>query len=79
MVKAGKSIEVLFKMYKQETSSMVQWLRFSLPMQEVWVQSLVRKLRSHMPLGQKTKACNRNNKVTNSIMTFKMVHIETKS
>ena len=27
----------------------------------------------------KTKTCNRNNKVTNSIMTLKMVHIETKS
>ena len=39
MVKAGKSIEVLFKMYKQETSSMVQWLRFSLPMQ--WGTSLI--------------------------------------
>ena len=44
MVKAGKSIEALFKMYEQETSSMVQWLRFSPPMQEVWVRSLVREL-----------------------------------
>ena len=44
MVKAGESIKVLFKMYEQEISPMVQWFRFSLPMQEVWVRSLVRKL-----------------------------------
>ena len=39
-----------------ETSLEVQWLRLSLPMQGVWVQSLARDLRSHMPHGQKTKA-----------------------
>ena len=33
----------------------VRWLRLHLPMQGVWVQSLVSKLRSHRPLGQKTK------------------------
>ena len=33
------------------TSLVVQWLRLRLPMQGVRVQSLVRELRSHMPLG----------------------------
>ena len=37
------------------TSLAVQWLRLRLPMQGVWVRSLVRELRSHMPCGQKTK------------------------
>ena len=37
------------------TSLVVQWLRLCLPMQGVWVQYLVRKLRSHMPRGQKSK------------------------
>ena len=31
------------------TSLVVQWLRICLPMQEMWVRSLVRELRSHMP------------------------------
>ena len=57
---------------------MVQWLRLRLPMQGVWVQSLVRELRSHMPQGQKTKTENRSNNVTNSIQTLKMVHIKKK-
>ena len=35
------------------------------------VRSLVGKLRSHMPHGQKTKTQNRSNIVTNSIKTFK--------
>ena len=43
----------------------------------VIVPSLVRKLRSHLPLGQKTKDMkNRSNIVKNSIKTFKMVHIK---
>ena len=33
----------------------VQWLRLCLPMQGVWVQSLVGELRSHTLQGQKTK------------------------
>ena len=37
------------------TSLAVQWLRLPLPMQGVWVWSLVGELRSHMPHGQKTK------------------------
>ena len=32
---------------------MVQWLKLCLPMKGVWVGSLVRKPRSHMPCGQK--------------------------
>ena len=33
----------------QGTSPVVQWLRLCLPMQGVWVQSLVGELRFHMP------------------------------
>ena len=57
---------------------MVQWLRLPLPMQRVRVQSLVRKLRPHMPRGQKTKTYNRSNIITNPIKTLKMVHIQKK-
>ena len=59
----------------------IQWLRLHLPMQEVQVQSLVRKLRSYMPHGQKTRTWpenNRNNIVTHSIKTLGMVHIKRK-
>ena len=51
-------------------------------MQEVGVQSLVGKLRSHMLVAKKKKkykAQNRSNTVTNSIKTFKMVYIKKKS
>ena len=44
----------------------------------VWVWSLVREIRSHMPQGQKTKTENRKNIVINSIKTLKMVHIKEK-
>ena len=37
------------------TFLVVQWSRLHLQMQEVWVQSLVRKLRSCRSQGQKTK------------------------
>ena len=53
------------------TSLVVQGLRLCLPMQGVQFPSLVGELRSHMPLGQKTKTANRNNIVTNLIKTFK--------
>ena len=46
----------------------------SLPMQGV--RALTGEPRSHMPQGQKTKTENRNNIVTNSIKTLKMVHIK---
>ena len=32
-----------------------QWLRLQLPLQEMWVQSLVGELRSHMPCNQKNQ------------------------
>ena len=48
------------------TSLVVQWLELPLPVQGVWIQSLIRELRSHMPQGitpkHKTEArglCNR--------------------
>ena len=51
------------------TSMEVQWLKIHLPMQGVWVRSLVRKPRSHILLGKKTKQnieqkqyCNKFNK-----------------
>ena len=53
------------------TSLVIQWLGFRLPMQGVRVQSLARKLGSHMPHGQGTKAWNRGSIVTNSIKTLK--------
>ena len=36
------------KKVRLRTSLVVQWLRILLPMQGMWVQSLVRELRSHM-------------------------------
>ena len=36
---------------QKQTSLVVQWLRFHLPMQEVWVWSLVSDLRFHMLWG----------------------------
>ena len=41
----------LVKKSQNWTSMEVQWLRLHLPKQEVWVQLLVRELRSHMPCG----------------------------
>ena len=70
--KISQSLKSLaFKTSGLGTSLVVQWLRPCLPMQGVRVRPLVRELRSHMPLGQKA----RNNTVTNSIKTLKMVHI----
>ena len=71
----------LFKINAQGTFQAVQWLRLHLPMQGVRVRSLVWKLRSHMPCDHKTKTLknNRSNSVTNSISTFKMVHIKKKN
>ena len=41
--------------------------------------SLVGKLRSHMPHGQKTRTWDRSNIVTDSIKTLKMVPIKKKT
>ena len=51
---------------------MVQWLRLHLPVQGVWVRSLVGELRSHIAHSQKTKNikqkqyCNKFNKDLNN-------------
>ena len=37
------------------TSLVVQWLSLCLPMQGLWVRSLIRELGSHKPCGQKIK------------------------
>jgi len=53
-------------MTSQGTSLGVQWVRLCLPVLSVWVQSLVRELRSHMkPRSQNKKQkqyCNKLNK-----------------
>ena len=56
------------------TSPVVQWLRLRLPVQQLYVPSLVRELGSLWL--KKTKHKKRSNVVTNSIMTLKMVHIK---
>ena len=38
-----------FRISPQGILLVVQWLRICLPMQETWVQSLIRELRSHVP------------------------------
>ena len=53
--------KVDFKTPTLGTSLVVQWLRLCLPMQRVWVRSLVRELRSHVLDGQKTETSNRSN------------------
>ena len=37
------------------TSLIVQWLKLPLPMQGLWVQSLVREVISHIPCGKKNQ------------------------
>jgi len=56
-------------------SLVVQWLRLHLPMQEVWVKSLLRELR--YPHASWPKNQNINSITTNSIKTLKTVHIKT--
>ena len=70
---------IFLKLISPGTSLVVQWLRLHLPVQGVWVWSLIRELSSHLPRGQKTKTWNRGYIVTNSIKTLKMVHIKKKS
>ena len=48
-----------FKFLVRGTSLVVQWLRIHLPMQGTWVQSLVKRLRSHMPWGGKARMLQR--------------------
>ena len=53
-----------------------QWLRLHASNAGVQVRILVRKLRSHIHLGQKTKTETRSNIVTNPIKILKMVQIK---
>ena len=59
-----------------EISLVVQWLRLHLPRQRVWVWSLITELRSHMHHSENIKTWNRSNMLTNSMKTWKMVHIK---
>ena len=61
-----------------ETSLVVERLGICLPMQAMWVLSLVRRLKSHMPAAKKLKHKNRGNIVTKIQQTLKMVHIKKK-
>ena len=54
----------------------VQWLKLYLPTQGVRVCYLVGELISHMPRSQNTKTENRNDIVSDSMKTLKMVHIK---
>ena len=52
----------------EELQLVVQWIRLRLPVQGLWVRSLVRKLRFHMPRDPKNQMikqkqyCNKFNK-----------------
>ena len=48
-------LKITFLKTELRTSLVAQWLRLRLPMQGMWVRSLVGELRSHMPHSQKTK------------------------
>ena len=47
--------QIMLRVLGRGTSLEVQWLKLHLPMQGVWVRSLVRELRSYRPHGQQTK------------------------
>ena len=66
----------ILKLSSRRIVLVVQWLGLPLTMQRVWIGSLVREQRSHMPPGQKSKTQNRSNIVTNAKKTLKMVHIK---
>ena len=77
---------VSFKM-RIVTSLVGQWLRLCLPMQGVWVQSLVGELRSHVSCGQKNlkinkQYCNKFNKYfknTKKKKNYKLVMLANKT
>ena len=52
-IKLPGGIQVSFKTHTSGTSLVVQWLRICLAMQGTWVQSPVRKLRSHVQQSNK--------------------------
>ena len=61
--------------YRLGPPLVVQWLRLCLPIQGVWVRSLVRRLGPpHAPCPPPKKH-KRSNVVTNSMKNLKMVHI----
>ena len=71
------------------TSLVAQWLGLHLPMQGVWVWSLVEELRSHMPHGQKKEKkknqnikqkryCNKFNKDLKKMVNIKKKPLEKK-
>ena len=65
------TLEVFFIRKQHLGASLgVYWLRLHLPMQGVWVRSLVKEL-SHMACNQKNKTKNRSSVVANSIKTLK--------
>ena len=56
---SGKHEDDIHQEHVLGTSLVVQWLGLCLPLQGVWVPSLVGKLRCHMPHGQKAKQNSR--------------------
>ena len=52
----GKGLRLRIK--NTGTSPVLQWLRILLQMQEIWVQFLVKELRSHVPGATKPVCCN---------------------
>ena len=74
-VTAQSATEALRLEFPGGASLVVQCVRFHLLVQGVWVQSLFGELGSHMPKKQKVK----QTVVTDSINTFKFVHIEKKN
>ena len=69
-------MEIHIKILRAGISLVVQWLRFCLPMEGVQVQSMVRELRVTCRMADIQNINNRNNIVTNSIKTLKMVRIK---
>ena len=56
MKERGKDREILlYKSISFRDSLAVQWLRLHFPLQGVWVQSLVREIRSQMICSEKIK------------------------
>ena len=70
---------LLSRLLNPGASLVVQWLRLCLPVQRVWVQSLVRKkkkslvreLGSHVPNGLGARVWSRGDIVVNSVETLK--------
>ena len=60
---------LLSKKHSCSTSLLVQWLKLYLPVQGVWVRTLVSKLRSHMSCSGKSK--HKTETEMNSIRTLK--------